>query len=115
MQQIIELKSLLARTNDPHQREEAFALLGLGITESLSSGARGAVEAMREFFHAENCLYVKQTLHSRVADEFMSRGIQLADLFDILPVEEAQREYQREIALMRALCLRLLASEPLAA
>lgn len=111
----IELKSLLARTDDPRQQGAAFALLGLGMTESLISGARGASEALHEFFHAENCLFVKQTLHSRAADELMSRGVQLADLFDVLPLNEAQREYQRELAAMHALCLRLLERERVAA
>lgn len=115
MQQTIELRALLARTDDPTQQIAAFAMLGLGVTESLLSGARGASEALEEFFHAENCRFVKQTLHSRAADEFMSRGVQLADLFDALPVAEAQREYQRELALMHALCLKLLEKERVAA
>ena len=115
MQQTIELRALLARTNNPNQQSAAFALLGLGVTESLISGARGASEVLDEFFHTENCLFVKQALRSRAADEFMSRGVQLADLYDALPVAEAQREYQRELALMRALCLKLLEKERIAA
>ncbi len=115
MQQRIELRTLLAPTNDSTQQSAAFALLGLGVTESLISGARGASEALDEFFHAQNCLFVKQSLDSRAADEFMSRGVQLADLYDALPVAEAQREYQRELALMRALCLKLLEKERIAA
>jgi|GEM_PF-1089606 len=111
MQQTIHLKSLLARTDDPKEQNATFALFGLGITEFLSSGARSADEALCEFFHAKNCLFVRQTLHSRPADEFMSRGVQLADLFDVLPTRIAQREYQRELAMMRALCLGLLENE----
>lgn len=111
MQQTIDLKSLLAHTNNFGQQSAAFAMLGLGVTESLISGTRGASEALSEFFHAENCLFVKQTLRSRAADEFMSRGVQLTDLFDALPIAEAQREYQRELALMRTLCLKLLEKE----
>ncbi len=45
----------------------------------------------------------------------MSHGVQLLDLYDILPTEEAQREFQRELAKMRTLCLTLLAEKQLAA
>jgi hypothetical protein len=38
----------------------------------------------------------------------MSHGIQLTDLFDSLPAEEAQREYLHELEMMRSLCLKLL-------
>ena len=38
----------------------------------------------------------------------MSRGVQLPDLFDCLPPEEAQRELYRELETMRALSLKLL-------
>lgn len=38
----------------------------------------------------------------------MSRGVQLPDLFDVLPIEEAQREFQREMMKLHALCLSLL-------
>jgi hypothetical protein len=39
----------------------------------------------------------------------MSRGVQLPDLFDCLPPEEAQRELYHELETMRALSLQLLA------
>ena len=38
----------------------------------------------------------------------MSHGVQLPDLFAILPPEEAHREFHRELATMRTLCLKLL-------
>jgi uncharacterized protein involved in exopolysaccharide biosynthesis len=44
----------------------------------------------------------------KAADEVMSRGVQLPDLFEALPAEQAQREFQRELAAMRSLCLQLL-------
>ncbi len=71
--------------------------------------------AVRFFFHAENCLFVRQRLRDRTADEVMSRGVQLPDLFEALPVKEAQREFQRELATVRSLCLTLLAEKQLAA
>lgn len=45
----------------------------------------------------------------------MSRGVQLTDLFDALPANEAQREFQRELTTMRLLCLSLLEEKRLAA
>ena len=41
----------------------------------------------------------------------MSRGVQLPDLFESLPAEEAQREFLHELEQMRALCLQLLERE----
>ena len=38
----------------------------------------------------------------------MSHGVQLPDLFDCLPTEEAQREFYHELETMRSLCLKLL-------
>lgn len=87
---------------------ELFALLNLGFLESLSNGLISASDAVRTFFHAENCLFVHQRLQNQVADEIMSRGVQLPDLFEVLPTNEAQREFQRELAKIRSLCLTLL-------
>jgi hypothetical protein len=70
---------------------------------------------LRIFFNAENCLFVRQHLREKIADEIMSRGVQLPDLFDALPIEEAHREFQRELATMRSLCLKLLGEKRLAA
>lgn len=115
MHRPIDLTSLLANINDPDQQNATFSMLSLGVTESLVSGSLSASDALRDFFHAENCLYVNKTIRSRSANELMSRGVQLADLFDALPVEQAQQEYQRELAAMHTLCLQLLESERLAA
>jgi len=40
----------------------------------------------------DNCLFVRKHLRNKIVDEIMSRGVQLTDLFDTLPAEEAQRE-----------------------
>jgi hypothetical protein len=90
------------------QQLELFALLNLGIVQSLASGVMSATAAVARFYHAENCLYVRQHLRNRWADAIMSRGVQLPDLFDALPAEEAQREFYHELEIMRALCLKLL-------
>jgi hypothetical protein len=37
----------------------------------------------------------------------MSLGVQLLDLFEALPLEEALRELQHELWAMRSLCLRI--------
>src|SRR5260221_8541673 len=87
------------------QQLALFALLSLGIIESLTSGLVSAADALRIFFHAENCLFVRQSLRDKVADEIMSRGVQLPDLFEVLPAAEAQRELQKELVKMRSLCL----------
>jgi len=50
-----------------------------------------------------------------MADAVMSHGVQLPDLFEALPTAEAQREFQRELATMRALCLKLLEQKRLVA
>ena len=105
----IELKELLADGSRTRAEQvEIIALLNLGVLESLSHGLLSAADALRTFFHAENCLFVRQQVRNRTADEIMSRGVQLPDLFDTLPPLAAQREFQHELAKMHALCLSLL-------
>jgi hypothetical protein len=105
----IELKQLLTEEGRTRAEQvEIFALLNLGVLESLRHGLISATDALHTFFHAENCLFVHQQVRDRTADEVMSRGVQLADLFDALPPLVAQREFQHELAKMRVLCLSLL-------
>lgn len=115
MRKSIELQTLLSQTSDPRQRAASFALFCLGAIESLGSGTIPANDAIALFFHADNCLFVREYLHEDIADEVMSRGVQLPDLFDALPAEEAQREYRRELASMHALCLKLIEEHKVAA
>jgi len=82
----------------PTQQLELFALLNLGIAQSLASGVISATESIQRFYHADNCLYVRKHLRSKQANAIMSHGVQLPDLFDCLPAEEA----------IRSLCLKLL-------
>ena len=88
---------------------EFFAIVNLGIVLSLASGALTPAEAVQRFYHAANCSHVRRALRSRDANEVMSRGVQLPDLFEALSAEEAGREFYREIEAIRALCLKLLA------
>jgi hypothetical protein len=112
----MSLKTLLAAAGGTSaQRLALFALLNLGIIESLANGLLSATNALRVFFHTENCLFVRQQLRDKTADAIISHGVQLPDLFDVLPRQEAHREFQRELATMRALCLKLLEEQQLVA
>src|SRR5687767_8886495 len=115
MNDIIDLEAMLGQTKGTNHRAASFALLCLGVTESLASGTLSATEGVRFFFHADNCLYVRKHIKKKPADEIMSRGVQLADLFDALTPDEAHREFQRELSSMRSLCLRLLGNRQAAA
>ncbi|HKI34073.1 MAG TPA: hypothetical protein VKA46_19630 [Gemmataceae bacterium] len=112
----IHLEALLAASAGTGRQQLAlFGLLSLGITDLLANGLIGASNALRVFFNAENCSFVRKRLRDKTADEIMSRGVQLPDLFDALPAEEAQREFQRELAALRSLCLKLLEEKQLVA
>ena len=115
MRNSINLQTLLSQAGDKDQQVASFALLCLGIIESLAGGLVSATDALRLFFHAENCLFVRKSLKQRIADQIMSHGVQLPDLFDVLPPEGAHREFQRELARMHLLCLRLLENKRIAA
>jgi hypothetical protein len=92
----------------PPRQLELFALLNLGIVESLAGGALTATEAVEHFYHSDNCLFVRKHLRNREADRIMSHGVQLPDLFVGLPPEEAQREFYHELERIRTLSLKLL-------
>nr|VFK22074.1 MAG: hypothetical protein BECKLFY1418C_GA0070996_111010 [Candidatus Kentron sp. LFY] len=70
----------------------SFAFLCLGIIESLTKGTIDASDAMRIFFHTGSCRFVRMVLRHESTDEIMGRSVQLNDLSDILPPEEARRE-----------------------
>ena len=114
MKRRVDLHTLLSPATDEDQQIASFALLSLGIIESLVGGAITASNAVRLFFHADNCLFVRKQLRQKVADEIMSRGVQLPDILDVLSAEEAQQEFQRELAAMRLLCLKILEGKSLA-
>jgi len=90
------------------QQQELFALLNLGLVQSLASGVVSPTEAVKRFYHAENCLYVQKHFRQKVAHMIMSHGVQLPDLFESLPAEGGQREFYHELEIMRSLCLQLL-------
>lgn len=115
MKDSINLQLLLSQTSNRHQQVASFALLCLGIIESLTSGLLSATDALRLFFHADNCLFVRKNLKEKIADQIMSHGVQLLDLFDALPAQVAQQEFQRELTTMHSLCLKLLEEKQIAA
>ncbi len=115
MKDKIDLQMMLSKTSSKRQQTTSFALLCLGIIDPLSSGLMNTSDVIQLFFHAENCLYIQKNLNEKAAREIMSRGAQLHDLFDTLPVAEAQQEFQRELTTMHALCLKLLQNEQIAA
>jgi hypothetical protein len=116
MKNRIDLKALLGGSGKSRSEQVAlFALLNLGIVESLTNGLLSAADTLEVFFHAENCLFVRKELRVKLADQIMSHGVQLPDLFDALPPGEAQREFHRELAKIRGLCLRLLGQKRTAA
>ena len=95
----------------PPQQLDLFALVNLGLVQSLASGILSPTEAVERFYHADNCLYVQRHLRKREANAIMSRGTQLPDLFECLPAEEARREFYRELETIRALSLKLLGAK----
>lgn len=115
MKQRVDLHTLLSQAVDKDQQTASFALLSLGVIESLVGGAMTASNAVKLFFNADNCLFVRKQLRQKPAEEIMSRGVQLPDIFDVLPAEKAQQEFQRELAAMRLLCLKILGDRQLAA
>jgi hypothetical protein len=92
-----------------------FAVTSLGVVESLVAGSMTPTQAIHAFFHGKNVQFVKSKLGNRRAIEIMGRGIQLADLFDAMPMEESPREYQHELQAMKTLCNELLEAERAAA
>jgi hypothetical protein len=116
MNKRIDLMALLSGSGKSRSEQMAlFALINLGIVESLTNGLMSATDALQVLFHAENCLFVRKRLRVKAADEIMSRGVQLPDVFDVLPADQAQREFNRELARIRGLCLRLLGQKQSAA
>jgi len=58
-----------------------FALVNLGLVESLADGLLSATDAVRLFYNFDNGLFVhKQTARAKIADEIMSHGAQLPDV-----------------------------------
>ena len=112
----INLETILSgRDKTADQRLALFAWLNLGIVESLTRRHLRPIDAVRIFFNGENCIFVRNGLVDESADEIMSRGVQLADIFDVLPVHEAQPRFEKELGKIRSLSLSILEQKRLAA
>ena len=112
----MNLRAVLTAAGEaPASQLELFALLTLGILESLENGFVSPADAILVFFNANNCHFVRESLPDKAADEVMSRGVQLPDLFDALPPSESAQEFQAEIAVIRRICLGLLEEHRLVA
>ena len=99
---------LSALSGNVIEQRKFFALLNLGLVQSLASGILSPTEAVECFYHADNCLYIQKHFRQKEASAIMSHGVQLPDLFECLPAGEAQREFYRELEIIRSLCLKLL-------
>ncbi len=103
----IELRAILAGVDDA-QRLTLFSVINLGVMQSVGAKAMSPQQASERFYHADNCLYVKRNLKNELANEVMSHGVQLPDLFEALPLPRAREELVKELGTMRGLCLKLL-------
>lgn len=112
----IDLSKLLGEPDaDKAEAVRLFATLNLGVVELLANGALSSAAATPFFYNAANCLHVRKKMRDKTADAIMSHGVQLQDLFESLSEREAQQEFQRELAAIRALCLQLLDQHELVA
>jgi len=99
---------LLVKGGSLLEQQELFALINLELVQSLARGSLSPTDAVNRFYHAENCCYVRKHFRQREANVIMSHGVQLPDLFDSLPAEEAQSEFYHELEIIRSLSLKLI-------
>jgi hypothetical protein len=112
MKDQIRLEALLSwSANQAENRLRLFALVNLGVIDSLAEGLWNATDAIRLFYNAENCLFVKNKLKDKLANRIMSHGVQLDTLFTILSESESHREFYRELTTMRSLCGQIIENE----
>jgi hypothetical protein len=104
----IDLEELLGAKQRAKDRAKLFAMLVFGVVERLESGSLSPEQSIREFFGAKNCLFVSERMKSRLANEVMGIGVQLDDLFRILPPSTAKRAFKQNLESIRSLCHRLL-------
>jgi hypothetical protein len=103
---------LIPVSDEPLTQSDArrsFSVFGLGIVDLLEKRLVPPADAEFEFFNAQIIKLVKRSVKDREAIEFIERGSQLADLYDALPREVADKEFARELEAMRKLCEKLWA------
>ena len=69
MNQPIDLHKLLSQVSEQDQRIRSFALLSPGTVESLVGGTANAPGAVKLFFNADNCLFVRDVKQLRMAKD----------------------------------------------
>lgn len=111
----IKLDTLSLNVESKDEIFTIFAFLCLGIIDSLAMGMITPKEALKLFFHADNCLYIHNILENKTADEIMCAGVQLQDAVDILPPDKAQSELQIELSNLHSFCIKLIGAKPIAA
>ena len=92
MKQVFNLATVTSSQDEPLA---LFAVTSLGIVESLACGSLTATQAIHSFFHRTNVRFVKSKLRDDRATQIMGRGVQLADLFKAMPVEERISNFSR--------------------
>jgi len=108
----LSLEAMLpAMTDDASRHLEIFALLTLGVLDAIEGGVLSPEASQHRFFTAANCLYARHALNHPDVDAIMSRGVEIPDILEALPPEEAAREVPVELEAMRAACLRILAGQ----
>ena len=61
MDQVFRLESLFPEGHKNRaNRLPFFALVNLGVVESLANGSIGAAQAVKNFYIADNCLFVRR-------------------------------------------------------
>lgn len=112
----IVLERMLANASmRTEERREVFALIVLGLLDSLEGRVLTTADVSALFFNVGNSRFVASTLGCIDAEEVMARGCQLADLFDAIDPDEARAELATEVAAIRTLCLAMLGTERLVA
>lgn len=104
----LDLPSILSGL-EKSQKLAVFAGLNLAMLASIDAKGKALSEITAGFYNATNCQYVKRSIKHKEADELMSRGVQLSDLFEVLPRRTAEAELKVEKNAMRAICYKLLA------
>jgi hypothetical protein len=116
MDKIIDLSEMIPVSGRTSDRDLAlFSFINMGLIDAMMNGVMSAEGAAQIFYNADNRIYVKEKFKEKIADKIMSHGVQLPDVFDALPAGEAHREFLRELATIRNLCLKLLEDHRLVA
>src|SRR5436190_23562382 len=88
----------------PSVHTQRCRCLHIGRDFAVTSRCRGADLSGSEAEVSPIALFVPIHLRDKTAATVMCHGMQRPELFEALPTAEVQREFQRVLATMRALC-----------